>query len=232
MAAMLNGDKLTGRSISVSGESMLTVLMFLASAAAVAPPPKHLQGLVAASDYPPGALDRNEQGAVYFQVIVNPEGRVDNCTILLSSGYNDLDYVTCQLVTKRARFSPAEDEHGKPIYATYRQIINWRISNRPFGADGALPPSVPPDLDLTINHAPPGVRLPLRITLSYFVKTTGTVSHCQTSDTSMPAPEVLVGLACNAVMQSPIDVIRNRDNVPVDASETATVRFSTGKQTH
>jgi TonB family protein len=80
---------------------MLTALMFLASTAAVAPPPQHLQGLFASSDYPPGALDRNEQGAVYFQVVVNPEGRVDNCTILLSSGYNDLDYVTCQLVTKR-----------------------------------------------------------------------------------------------------------------------------------
>jgi TonB family protein len=209
---------------------MLTALMFLVSAAPGAPPPQHLQGLFASSDYPPGALDRNEQGAVYFEVVVNPEGRVDKCTILLSSGYNDLDYVTCHLATERARFAPAEDEHSKPIYGTYRETIDWRISNRPLQTNGILVPSVPPDFDLTINKAPPGVRLPLQFTLSYFVKATGTVSDCKTSTISMPVPQALVDLACNAVMQSPVEAIRNRDDVPVDASETALIRFSTGKQ--
>jgi TonB family protein len=183
------------------------------------------------SDYPPGALDRNEQGAVYFQVVVNPEGRVDTCTILLSSGYNDLDYATCQLVTKRARFSPAQDQDGKPIYGTYRQVINWRISNRPFGTDVVSTPTIPPDLDLTINKAPPGVTLPLAFDVSSFVKANGAANGCRFSPKPLVTqqvapPQVLVDLACNAVLQSALAPIRNSKNEPVDASNSATVRFS------
>ena len=205
---------------------MITGFVFLAAIAAP-PPPQHLPGTVATTDYPPTALERNEQGAVYVQMIVNPEGRVDSCSILLSSGYNDLDDATCRLVTSRARFSPAQGDNGEPIYGTYRHLITWRI----YGSSVRLP-TVPPDFDLTINQAPDGVRLPLQFTLFYRVKADGARSHCQLTSDPKAAPQVLVDLACNAVMQSPPEIIRNHNNEPVDASDCVTVRFSMDKTSH
>lgn len=203
---------------------MTAALAFLVATVAE-PPPQHLYPLFSLEDYPPAALKRGEQGPVYVEMIVNPEGRVDGCVILFSSGYQDLDDATCRIVTARARFSPAQNENGKAIYSTYRHVIQWRINDE--HPPSAIP-KIPPDLDLTINQAPPGVKLPLQLNISYFVKANGSFGHCQISSISKPPPQVLVDLACNAVMHLPIEVIRNHDNVPVDASETATVRFSTG----
>lgn len=194
------------------------------------PTPQQHPGVVSADDYPKAALDRGELGPVYIQFLINPDGRVDSCTVLLSSGYKDLDDATCQLVTTRARFSPAQNESGKAIYGTYRQVINWRIGIFPPSG----PPSAPipgPDFDLTINQAPEGVKLPLRFQVQYLVEPTGTRSHCEYSTDAKPAPQVrpppvIVNLACDAVMRSPIQLVRNHKNEPVEASDAATVRFS------
>ena len=202
---------------------MITELLLLALVAE--PPPQKPVGIVAGADYPTGALMRGEQGSVYFQLIVSPEGRVDSCTILISSGFKNLDDATCLLVTSRARFSPAQDDNGRPIYGTYRQLINWRIAGL------AAPPqkAITPDVELTINRAPPGTKLPLQFTIRYFINAKGTTDHCQSADakpTRVAPPQVLVDLACSAVNKSPMQLVRNHNNEPVDASDTATVRFS------
>src|SRR5438105_11963691 len=80
------------------------------------PPQQHLVGLMSVDDYPPAAMARGEQGSVYVRMLVSPEGRVDTCTILLSSGSRDLDDATCRIVTARARFAPAQGADGHPIY--------------------------------------------------------------------------------------------------------------------
>ena len=167
---------------------------------------------------------------MYVQLVVNPAGRVDGCEVLLSSGYNDLDYVTCQLVTKRARFSPAQDENGKPIFSTYREVFKWQIRNYGSRAGVASLPEMPPDLDLTINQEPAGVKLPLQFTVHYFVKANGTPDGCGIASYSNPGPQALVDLACKAVMQLPIRVILDRNNKPVDAYEVQSVRFTVDKR--
>jgi TonB family protein len=209
---------------------MITVFALLAAPLS-APPPQQLPGLVSVEDYPPTALDRGEQGPVYVQVLINPDGRVDSCTVLLSSGYNDLDDATCRLVTARVRFSPAQNESGKAIYGTYRQVINWRIANRGLPIGPGLPPEIPPDLDLTISQAPPGVKLPMRFAVRFLIKADGTASRCDFSNdwVSRPQvlpPKVLVDLACQAVMQSAVRPVRNHENEPIEVSDGATVRFS------
>jgi len=129
------------------------------------------------------------------------------------------------VVTLRARFSPARDDEDKPIYEIYRGIMVWRING------GSPPASIPPDIDLTINQAPQGVKLPLRFAVRYLVKGDGTASHCQFSNDWTPRsqvvpPPVLVILACDAAMKSPIRPVRNHKNEPVEAWDGATVRFS------
>jgi protein TonB len=204
---------------------MILELLFLAQASQ--PPPEKPAGLVLNEDYPPAAMKRGEQGLVHFQVVINPEGRVDTCTVLLSSGFSDLDDATCLLVTSRARFSPARDDKDRPIYGTYRASIIWRIA----GLRAPPQRTIPPDLDLTINQAPQGAKLPLQFMVRYFVKADGTASRCELSNDWVPRsrivpPPVLVGLACDTVMRSPVQAVRNHMNEPVDASDGATVRFS------
>lgn len=179
------------------------------------------RGVITNDDYPPGALNRGEQGTVDFQVVVNPQGSVDSCAVLMSSGSKDLDDATCQIVMTRARFSPAEDDHGKPVYGIYRHSITWRLGNN------VQPPrQTPPDVELTIKGAPAGVRLPLDVSVDYFVTASGAVSDCKLSTDSKPAPKELVDLACQSMTQSPIEIVRNRAGQPVDARDSATVRFS------
>jgi protein TonB len=85
-----------------------------------------LQGLISGDDYPPSALDNNEQGTVSVTLTVGPSGRVTGCTT--SGGPSSLQGATCRLLTARARFSPAQDGNGNPVTSTTNARITWRIA--------------------------------------------------------------------------------------------------------
>ena len=86
-----------------------------------------LQGLISSDDYPPSALDNNEQGSVQVTLTIGPSGRVTGCSP--SGGASStLKSATCRLLTSRARFSPAQDANGNPTTSSYSQTIVWRIA--------------------------------------------------------------------------------------------------------
>jgi protein TonB len=85
-----------------------------------------IQGLITGEDYPPSALDNNEQGTVHVTLTVGPSGRVVGCST--SGGPSSLQSATCRLLTARARFSPAQDANGNPTTSTYSRTITWRIA--------------------------------------------------------------------------------------------------------
>jgi protein TonB len=85
-----------------------------------------LQGLISGDDYPPSALDNNEQGTVNVTLTVGPSGRVTGCSP--SGGPSSLQSATCRLLTARARFSPAQDGNGNPMTSTTSARITWRIA--------------------------------------------------------------------------------------------------------
>lgn len=81
-------------------------------------------------DYPIRALREGREGTVAFRAGINEAGRVDSCEIIASSGSADLDAVTCQVVTRRARFNPVEDKAGKPVKGTWSGKADWKIPNK------------------------------------------------------------------------------------------------------
>ena len=85
-----------------------------------------LQGLITSEDYPPSALDNNEQGTVSVSLTVGPSGRVTGCSP--SGGPSSLQQATCRLLTSRARFSPAQDGSGNPVTSSTSARITWRIA--------------------------------------------------------------------------------------------------------
>ena len=82
---------------------------------------------VNSNDYPSAALRDDREGTATFSVTVGTDGRVESCTITGSSGHIDLDAMTCNNVSRRARFQPATDEGGNAIRGEYTNRVNWQI---------------------------------------------------------------------------------------------------------
>lgn len=197
---------------------MIASLLIMAAAAAPNPP---VVGLFSAEDYPPRAMARMEEGSVAFEALVSPDGRVDRCSIIISSHYDDLDDATCRLVKARARFAPADDGNGKPIYGIYRSITTWSLGD-------AVPAAMLPDLELQVNAAPTGVQLPVTIKMSYLTRADGTATNCHPAPSKAPISQILADLACKAILAQPPQVIRNSSGQAVESTNNMVVRFTLG----
>jgi TonB family protein len=86
-----------------------------------------LHQLLSNADYPAAAIRAGEQGLVGFRLDVGKDGRVTGCAITASSGSAILDSTTCQLMIRRARFTPALDHEGKPTEDKVAGRILWRL---------------------------------------------------------------------------------------------------------
>ena len=86
-----------------------------------------LVGLFSSEDYPVSALSANQQGTTAVRLTIGTDGRVAGCDITSSSGSSSLDSATCNILRRRARFSPAMDSDGHPTTDTYSQRITWRV---------------------------------------------------------------------------------------------------------
>lgn len=185
-------------------------------AAATAPQSANDHELFSREDYPERAVNRGEEGSTYVQILINPAGQVDTCTIIQSSGYADLDQQTCAIIQTRARFIPGKGNDGRGVFSLYRVPVTWALNQAPLV-------TVNPDFDLTVNHGPTGVRLPLELKVTYFITTTGTVTKCGDSDAG--SPQELVDLACKVISATPYDIVRDHTGTPVTAMDCVKVRF-------
>lgn len=87
--------------------------------------------------YPPGALARREQGAVYFVVTLDKDARATSCQVTHGSGHPLLDEETCDLIVKNAVFSSTKGPDGRATKSVHEGVVYWRIP-------GAPEPSVAP----------------------------------------------------------------------------------------
>lgn len=87
----------------------------------------NLQGLFSGDDYPQDALRNEETGRVTVRLTIGVTGRVDNCSVISSSGSRSLDGATCRILTSRARFTPAKLSNGQATTDTYTQTIVWQL---------------------------------------------------------------------------------------------------------
>lgn len=78
------------------------------------------------ADYPSGALAAGEQGITTFALNIDPQGKVNGCDIVASSGSVLLDQQSCVVATKWS-FEPARDIDGKPTFGKSRHTLNWRL---------------------------------------------------------------------------------------------------------
>ncbi|HYJ31266.1 MAG TPA: energy transducer TonB [Allosphingosinicella sp.] len=89
--------------------------------------PVYRSGTITNEDYPASALRANEQGTVTIRMSIGADGRVTGCTVVRSSGSTALDSTTCSLVQRRSRFTPAQDENGRPVAGTATRSVTWSL---------------------------------------------------------------------------------------------------------
>lgn len=90
--------------------------------------PKGNPGLwVTPNDYPTDDLRREHTGTTRFRLTIEPDGRVGDCAITVSSGWPGLDAATCAKLASRARFEPATDSTGARTRGSYSGAVSWRM---------------------------------------------------------------------------------------------------------
>lgn len=78
-------------------------------------------------DYPPSSLRSNEEGTSVIAWTINAQGRVENCRTTTSSGSSALDRAACQAITRRGRYTPAQDASGSPMSTTQSRRVVWKM---------------------------------------------------------------------------------------------------------
>jgi protein TonB len=87
-----------------------------------------LIGLFSDADYPASAQSAGAEGTAQAQMTIGADGRVTGCTITRSTGNNALDAATCNILRRRAKFTPAHDSNGNAVSDTQSSPpITWRL---------------------------------------------------------------------------------------------------------
>jgi protein TonB len=88
------------------------------------------------SDYPPYERINGYEGTVAYRLTIGRDGRPVSCKVTKSSGWDKMDFHTCTLLMRRARFCPATDKSGAPTTGTYSAKVTW------LNPVGPAPPSL------------------------------------------------------------------------------------------
>ena len=94
-----------------------------------APPPdtiKYTELHMAPSDYPPGAMDRKEQGYTTIVITLPADGSAPTYSVNLPSSFPDLDDRALEIIKTRYRWKAGE-MNGKPVVTTLGVVAIWTL---------------------------------------------------------------------------------------------------------
>jgi len=90
-------------------------------------PQADLPRFFSTNDYPLEALKNGQVGTVGVLIWVEADGGVSSCEVIESSAAPILEKTTCNVLTKRARFTPAKDAAGQAVRAPRFSRIRWEL---------------------------------------------------------------------------------------------------------
>lgn len=70
------------------------------------------------------------EARVAFRVRVGEDGRVAECMIVRSSGYDSFDKATCYALTRHGRFEPARNADGQAVRGEWPGRVLWTDLDR------------------------------------------------------------------------------------------------------
>nr|WP_298927354.1 TonB family protein [uncultured Erythrobacter sp.] len=77
------------------------------------------------ADYPASSWVADEEGMVEYELSVDADGKVSDCSITQSSTFAALDAKTCEIALSRGVFQPATNDDGEVIAGVYRDRMIW-----------------------------------------------------------------------------------------------------------
>lgn len=86
---------------------------------------RRTKGYIGSEDYPKGPLRAKIEGTTGVELTISSAGRVTDCTLIKSSGNNELDSTVCRLVQQRFQFQPAKDRAGSPVADRKKEYFTW-----------------------------------------------------------------------------------------------------------
>lgn len=208
-------------------------MIWLALAAQLsAPVPANLRRWFSYDDMPAYFIERAPgTWVVGIRVSVGPDGAVQGCSVESSSGVARLDELTCKRVEQRAKFAPARSDQGAAALGVYRTSISWAVAASPFE-----PPNVSiPDVDVSVQDLPPGVKSPALVRVMFEVDRQGRVGSCtaEAGDSLEHVSNILalVPVACDQLtkLYKPVPAKDATGNA-APSIQDAIVRFSVQSQ--
>lgn len=121
----------TGGGLSGNGEDFVIPPVETPSASPIparGPQPRGRPGSwVSQADYPSRDIAEGHEGLTRVRLAIGSDGRVSDCTITASSGWDSLDAAACARLKSRARFDPAVDGTGQPVPGSYGTSVRWEL---------------------------------------------------------------------------------------------------------
>lgn len=195
----------------------------LAGAAVTAAAPIAPNEWFTSKEHPKTALLVGERGPIAYSIDVAPDGTALRCG---TAGKTDLDLKVCELVMKRAKFSPATDAQGKPAFGLHEGVASFlmpgRNSRRPDRAK----------LAVTVEQLPAGVTSPAYARVAFMVDSGGAISDCASTAGErrrfLQIVEALGPAACDKLVKDyrPVPA-RDAAGNAVASVQSVMVRFET-----
>lgn len=91
---------------------------------------ERISGAIVNADYPRAAKRAGIEGTVRVVYTVGTDGRARDCRVTGSSGSEELDSTTCELVERRFRYRPARDAEGRPVPERVGKVYTWYLPFR------------------------------------------------------------------------------------------------------
>lgn len=85
-------------------------------------------GWLFASDYPADLLTLSKESEVAVRLLVDAAGNVTKCTSLSHFSDEEFNRISCDRITARARFEPAELGDGTKVPSYYTRRVKFRIA--------------------------------------------------------------------------------------------------------
>lgn len=82
-----------------------------------------------ANDYPRDMILLGKESEVAVRLLIDASGKVTKCTSLSHFEEKEFNQITCDLITKRARFEPAELADGTKVPSYYTRRVVFRIDH-------------------------------------------------------------------------------------------------------
>jgi hypothetical protein len=200
----------------------MTGLFSILLAAVVPVTPVAANTWIVSKEHPKTTLLVSERGGVAYTIDVSPDGALLRCETPEKTG---LDRKICEILTKNARFLPAKDDQGNPLFGVYDGFANFALPGKDRRQDRSK-------LAITVDRLPEGVTSPAYARVAFLVDGAGAISQCASTTGErrrfMQTVESLGPAACDKVMKEyrPAPV-RNAAGDPVPSVQTVTVRFET-----